>query len=117
MGGFPGMELRETSMMIYAKAFAENIAPARTFVSREEIESLRARGLGQGGSEENVVVLEEKGASAPLRFPDEPLRHKILDIVGDLALLGKGLFAHIIAIRSGHKLNLQLVNKILEAAT
>ncbi|NIM05577.1 MAG: UDP-3-O-[3-hydroxymyristoyl] N-acetylglucosamine deacetylase [Armatimonadetes bacterium] len=117
MGDFPGLGFQQRSLSISPKIFAEQIAPARTFVSQEQIQSVLTQGLGQGGSLENVVVLGGERPSTPLRFADEPLRHKLLDLLGDMALLGKGLQAHIIAIRSGHRLNLELVKKLREAET
>ena len=95
-------------------AFREQIAPARTFVTSEEIGALREAGLGKGASEENTVVISDDADhdAARMRFPDEPLRHKLLDLVGDLALLGRPLRAHIVAQRTGHVANRLLVRKI-----
>jgi len=95
-------------------SFLERIAPARTFVTSEEIEQLRAAGLGQGANEENTVVIsgDAEADAARLRFPDEFVRHKVLDVIGDLALLGRRLNAHIIAHRTGHAANRALVKKI-----
>ena len=113
LGSFPGLGFHMRSLKISPGVFVEEIAPARTFALREEVEGLLAQGFGKGGTMDNVVILEERGPSVPLRFPDEPVRHKLLDLLGDLALLGEGLQAHIIAIRSGHRLNLELVKRIL----
>lgn len=114
MGEFPGLGFLSRSFADSPSAFAEDIAPARTFARRGEIEQLLAQGLGRGGSLENVVILEEAGPPPGLRFADEPVRHKLLDLLGDLALLGKRLQAQVIAIGSGHELNLELVKKILK---
>jgi UDP-3-O-[3-hydroxymyristoyl] N-acetylglucosamine deacetylase len=92
--------------VITPETFAAEIAPTRTFTLQSWIEPLRAQGLIRGGSLENALVLDENGASAPLRFADELARHKALDVLGDLALLfapdGGILQAHIIAQRAGH---------------
>jgi UDP-3-O-[3-hydroxymyristoyl] N-acetylglucosamine deacetylase len=91
------------------------IAPARTFGFLEEVEMLRKSGLVRGGSLENAVVLTREGVLNPegLRFPDEFCRHKILDIIGDLALLGHPLIGHVEADRAGHALHSALVNRLL----
>lgn len=96
--------------------YEREIAPARTFVLREEAELLRALGLGAGASLENTLVFDDDGpvGGAKLRFPDEAARHKLLDLVGDLALLGSRLRAHVVAVKSGHELNLALVQEILQ---
>ncbi len=98
--------------------FLQDIAPARTFVLREEVERLLEAGYGQGATPENTVVLGGEEA-VELRLPREPTRHKVLDILGDLALLGADLEADILALRSGHALNHELVRGLrscLEAA-
>jgi UDP-3-O-[3-hydroxymyristoyl] N-acetylglucosamine deacetylase len=89
--------------------YGQTIAPARTFGFLSEIEALRARGLGLGASYENAVVLNESGMCLNgLRFPNELARHKLLDLIGDLALIGQPLQAHIIAIKPSHALNVRL---------
>lgn len=115
IGSFPGLGNKQRTMRMSGKVFAEEIAPARTMVLRQEIEAILAEGLGQGGSAENVVVLEEGKAPDVLRFKDEPVRHKLLDLVGDLSLLGRPLQAHVIAVRSGHRMNIELVKKLTES--
>lgn len=95
-------------------AFAEQVAPARTFGFLEWAEELRKRGLARGASLENTVVIAPDRILSPLRFADEFARHKILDVIGDLALLGRPLRAHVIAVRGGHALNASLVGRILE---
>ncbi|MHC4452972.1 MAG: UDP-3-O-acyl-N-acetylglucosamine deacetylase [Planctomycetota bacterium] len=96
------------------EGFREQIAPARTFVSSDEISALREAGLGKGATEQNTVVISDDidADRANMRFPDEPLRHKVLDLIGDLALLGRPLNAHVIAERTGHSANRMLVRKI-----
>jgi len=97
-------------------SFGESIAPARTFCLKDEAESLRAAGFGKGASFENTLVLGEAGVlNNTLRFEDEFARHKILDLLGDLYLLGGHLRAHVIAIKSGHPLNVKLLKKISQA--
>jgi UDP-3-O-acyl N-acetylglucosamine deacetylase len=84
--------------------FEREIAPARTFCFFKEVEQLRAAGLIRGGSLASAVVNGRKSViNTQLRFPDEPVRHKILDFVGDLALLGRPLLGHFLAWRSGHR--------------
>ena len=98
------------------QSFQNTIAEARTFAFSEEVEALWARGLGQGGSLDNTVVFSKSGIlnENGLRFPDECVRHKILDLIGDLALLGLPVIGHILADRSGHNLHNQLVQMILD---
>lgn len=96
--------------------FIKEIAPARTFCFAHEIEILKAQGLGKGGSHENVVVIAEDGkTNRPLRFPNEMVRHKILDLIGDLYLIGKIPAAHVIGVRSGHNLDAKLAQKVSES--
>jgi UDP-3-O-[3-hydroxymyristoyl] N-acetylglucosamine deacetylase/3-hydroxyacyl-[acyl-carrier-protein] dehydratase len=94
--------------------FLEQIAPARTFVTSDEIQALRDAGLGLGASEDNTLVIGESAEedARKLRFPDEYVRHKILDLIGDLGLLGRPLQGHILAQRTGHEANRALVRKI-----
>lgn len=94
--------------------FAKEIAPARTFGYVAELDLLKSRGLAKGASLENALVIGEDGYLNQPRFPDELVRHKILDLIGDLALLGRPLQAEIIAVKSGHELNARLVRRILE---
>jgi len=97
--------------------FLRDIAPARTYVLRPEIEALLRRGLGGGATAENVVIVEEDGTSpTALRFEDECVRHKVLDLLGDLAGIGARLRAVVEAERSGHRLNLRLARALAEHA-
>lgn len=95
-------------------AFKREIAPARTFGFLKEVEAMRARGLIQGASLECAVVMSDTEVLTPLRFPDELARHKVLDLIGDLALLGP-IQAHIIGVRTSHQLNSLLAQAIAEA--
>jgi len=95
------------------ESYAREIAPARTFVANVEAEKLRSQGLGLGADYSNTLVVGPHGViENQMRFPDEFVRHKILDLVGDLALLGADLKAHIVAVKSGHELNRRLVERI-----
>ena len=98
--------------------FVEWIAPARTFGFLEEVKALRNHGLARGGSLENAVVVGPDGVlnKEGLRYADEFVRHKILDILGDLSLLGMPILGEVEAYCSGHQLNTQLVAKILSSA-
>ena len=103
------------SVEITEGTYEQDVASARTFCLRREADALLAAGLGKGANTENTVVIHDDGKfESPLRFPEEPVRHKILDILGDLALLGAPLRAHIIAVKSGHELNAALVQKIVD---
>jgi UDP-3-O-[3-hydroxymyristoyl] N-acetylglucosamine deacetylase len=95
--------------------FLRKIAPARTFGFFDEVESLRRAGLVRGGSLENAIVLSKGGVLNPegLRFPDEFCRHKILDLIGDLALLGHPIAGHVVAHRAGHAMHYALVSHLL----
>jgi UDP-3-O-acyl N-acetylglucosamine deacetylase len=94
--------------------FAAEIAPARTFVLEREAAGLRAAGLGAGADASNTVVLGPGGtpAGGSLRFPDEPARHKMLDLMGDLSLLGADLAARVVAVKSGHRAHHELVRRL-----
>lgn len=90
--------------------FARGIAPCRTFLLEEEALALRDQGLGSRTQVTDLVIFGPRGPiNNPLRFADEPARHKVLDILGDLALLGHDLSGHVVAFRSGHPLNVELV--------
>jgi UDP-3-O-[3-hydroxymyristoyl] N-acetylglucosamine deacetylase len=97
--------------------FLKKIAPARTFGFMRDVEKLRAAGLARGGSVENCVVLDDRGVvNGPLRFKDEFVRHKILDLLGDLALIGRPIVGEITAHRAGHAMHSRFVEKILRFA-
>ena len=101
-------------VQITPETFVRELAPARTFVFQREAPGLLASGLGRGASLENTLVLRDDGSLiyGTLRFPDELARHKTVDLLGDLRLLGSGLAARIVAVRSGHAQNVQLVGLI-----
>lgn len=99
------------------ESFARELAAARTFGFRHEVEGLRARGLIQGGSTANALLLDEQGVvDNTLRWPDEFVRHKALDCVGDLALAGRRVRARIVAVRPSHRGTVTLVRELLRRA-
>lgn len=97
--------------------FASEIAPARTFGFLRDVEAMRAAGLARGGSVENAIVIMDDAYSSPLRFPDELVRHKVLDLIGDLALLGGFWTGHVTAVKAGHKLHNRLARQVLAPAS
>jgi UDP-3-O-[3-hydroxymyristoyl] N-acetylglucosamine deacetylase len=97
---------------ITPEIFCQEIAAARTIGFMNEVDALKAQGLAKGGSLENVVVYDDTKVLTPLRFSDELVRHKILDVVGDMALAGR-VEGHIIAVKSGHALNTVLARQLL----
>jgi len=109
----PGVSGASFQLDVNAETFEKEIAPARTFCLASEVEALKKAGLGKGATRDNTLVLGDP--ETQYRFPDEPVRHKLLDLVGDLHLLGAELHAHIIATRSGHALNAELVRQMLDA--
>ena len=92
---------------------AKEVAPARTIAFMHEVEGLKKMGLGLGGSMENVIIYDDEKVLTPLRFADELVRHKLLDLLGDISLAGR-IFGHIIAVKSGHALNTALAAQIAE---
>ena len=100
------------------KSFQKDIARARTFGFKRDVERLHKAGLARGGSLANAVVVDDFNILNPegLRFPDEFVRHKILDALGDLSLIGMPILGHLTAVKSGHALNHQLVRKVLKEA-
>ena len=97
------------------RMFVEDFAPARTYGFLKDLGRMRRAGLARGGSLENAVVLGERGVLNGLRYRDEFVRHKILDLIGDLALLGRPIVGHVIARNAGHDLNFRLVVEIQRA--
>lgn len=98
--------------------YLRHIAAARTFGSRADEKAMRNMGLIRGASRENCIVLTRDGVeNGPLRFPDEFVRHKVLDLVGDLALLGKPILGRVVADRAGHAMHTALVSRILRDKT
>ncbi len=140
----PALGTQYTSLVDLEKEFVTEFAPARTFCFLSEVEALRKQGLIKGGSLDNAVVIydSDKGQievdrirealgmterpfvgksgiinDIPLRFPNEPVRHKALDLLGDISLIGAPIKGHILAARSGHKANVALAKKIRELQT
>jgi len=114
---YPGTPIgaQEFSLSVDEESFAREIAPARTFCLQSEAEALQQQGLGRGGTTANTLVVGKDGPiDNKLRWPDEYVRHKILDLVGDLSLLGGSLRAKVIAVGSGHGTNARLVRRIQE---
>jgi UDP-3-O-[3-hydroxymyristoyl] N-acetylglucosamine deacetylase len=92
--------------------YREEIAPARTFAFLRDVDAMRAQGLARGGSLDNALVYDENGPMQPLKWPNEPARHKALDLIGDLALLGAYPQCEVIAIKSGHALHTRLAREL-----
>lgn len=107
------------SILVNTENFCSDLAPCRTFSKYEEVATLMDRGLIKGGSLDNAVVIQGNVVFSKegLYFPDEMVRHKVLDMIGDLSLIGIPFHAHILAIRSGHASNYQLAKKIHQAIT
>jgi UDP-3-O-[3-hydroxymyristoyl] N-acetylglucosamine deacetylase len=113
----PLLRHQALALRLSGRAFADSIAPARTFGFLREVEMLRKSGLALGGSLENAVVIGETGVlNNKLRFEDEFVRHKILDAVGDLALLGRPLLGRLEANKAGHELHAAVARKLLATA-
>ena len=108
----PLLGIQFADFEVNQEVFVQEIAGARTIGFMHEVEALKAQGLALGGSLENVVVYDEEKVLTPLRFEDELVRHKVLDIIGDFMLAGK-IKGHIIAVKSSHALNTELAKKIL----
>jgi UDP-3-O-[3-hydroxymyristoyl] N-acetylglucosamine deacetylase len=111
----PAIQRQELSLSLNLENFIKEIAPARTFGFLKDVPALRAQGLVAGGSLDNAVVLDEKSViSGPLRYPDEFVRHKILDLIGDLSLMGSPLTGHFKAHKAGHSLHLKAIHFLLD---
>lgn len=112
----PVVGRQELTLRIRPDEYATRIAPARTFGFLRDVQAMRERGLARGGTLHNAVVLDETGvASGPLRFRDEFVRHKVLDLLGDLALLGHPLEGRIHALRAGHALHIEFARALAGA--
>jgi UDP-3-O-[3-hydroxymyristoyl] N-acetylglucosamine deacetylase len=110
----PSIGHQEIEMFVNRASFSEILARARTFGFLEELEKLRAVDLIRGGSLENAIVLTRDGIlNGELRYPNEFGRHKTLDLIGDLALIGLPLLARVVAHKAGHALHTQLVSRLL----
>jgi len=100
------------------EGFLKAVAPARTFGLAHQIDYLRAQGLIRGGSLDNALVCNQEGwLNPPLRFNNEPVRHKLLDLIGDLSLLGTLPRAHIVAYKASHRLHLELARAIYQTCS
>jgi len=99
------------------RRFAADLAPARTFAFEHELGQLRSAGLARGGEAGNAFTVGADGYSGPLRFDDEVVRHKALDLIGDLALCGHALEAQVVAVRPGHRGNVALAKAVRAALT
>ncbi len=110
---------QQLQMEVSPERYAEEIAPARTFGFEYELAQMRNMGLIRGASLDNAVCFDRKGILNPegLRFPDECCRHKALDLIGDLALIGKPLLGHVIAEKAGHAMHFALVNRVMSDPT
>jgi len=101
------------SFEISEEIFRREIAPARTFCTKKEVPFLLALGYGRGADHNNTLIMGKAGPfKNALRFPDEHVRHKMLDLMGDLSLTGMPLEGHVVAVKSGHSLNMELVKKL-----
>ncbi len=111
----PCIALQQRSVKVSSTLFKRDLAPARTFGFLRDVEMLKAAGLARGGSLENAIVVDDERILNPegLRFQDEFVRHKILDAIGDLSLIGYPILGHVRAFKAGHDINHQLVEKII----
>jgi UDP-3-O-[3-hydroxymyristoyl] N-acetylglucosamine deacetylase len=113
----PMLRHQARTLRVTEESFAEEIAPARTFCFLKEVEMLRQNGLALGGSLDNAIVIGESGVlNSALRFEDEFVRHKILDVIGDLALVGHPIIGHVVAHCGGHALHTAFAARVLEEA-
>jgi UDP-3-O-[3-hydroxymyristoyl] N-acetylglucosamine deacetylase/3-hydroxyacyl-[acyl-carrier-protein] dehydratase len=110
----PHVGTQYASFDLNPEVFVNQVAPARTFVLFKDVEPLRQKGMIKGGSLENAVVVRDDGImnKEPLRFSDEFVRHKILDLLGDIGLIGRPVLGHIIAVRSGHEANVAFISML-----
>ena len=115
---FPGTGIGSQfrTIEVTPETYAKELAPARTFCPLSDVEQLRKADLIKGGSLDNALVFDDKGPidGCVLRFPDEPVRHKILDLIGDFMFLGSSIQGHVIVIRGGHSLNVRMTRKLGE---
>lgn len=105
-----GLGAQHIDIDLTPESFESGLSLARTFCLKEEVDALRAAGMIKGGSLDNAVVFDNgRPLNPPLRYEDEPVRHKVLDLIGDLSLLGRRMRARVIAVRSGHAFNVDFV--------
>jgi len=112
---YPELASRLVRVEPEAGAFEQELAPARTFGFDHEVEAVLKLGLAKGANLDNCLLIGQKGPSRPYRLPDEPTRHKLVDLLGDLALLGAKLQGHVIAVRPSHRTNVRLAQIIAQA--
>jgi UDP-3-O-[3-hydroxymyristoyl] N-acetylglucosamine deacetylase len=106
---------QRASVDLAAETYGHSIAPARTFGYKADEQRLRDMGLIRGANSDNAIILGAKGPeNGPLRFPDEYVRHKVLDLIGDLALAGRRIEGHVVAERAGHAMHTALVSRLLK---
>ncbi len=106
---------QKTCVDLAAETYGTEVAGARTFGYKADERKLRDMGLIRGASPENAIILSDRGpVNGPLRFPDEYVRHKVLDLIGDLSLLGRRLEGHVVAERAGHAMHTALVARLLK---
>ena len=112
----PTLPAQFVSFTVNEETFENEIAPGRTFCFYHEVEALVEQGLIKGGSLDNSVVIGDGViySKEKLRFSDEFARHKVLDLIGDLSLVGRPIRGHVVAMRSGHELNVELARKLVE---
>jgi UDP-3-O-[3-hydroxymyristoyl] N-acetylglucosamine deacetylase len=111
----PAIGHQEADLVVNRESFARELAPARTFALLAEVEWLHRRGLGLGGDADNCIVFGPDGpTNTGLRFADEPVRHKALDVIGDLALAGSPVWAHVEVERGGHQVHFSLLEALRE---
>jgi UDP-3-O-[3-hydroxymyristoyl] N-acetylglucosamine deacetylase/3-hydroxyacyl-[acyl-carrier-protein] dehydratase len=112
---YPGLENQKRAFELKGQNFEKEIAPARTFCFEEEVEQLRRQGLIKGGSLDCAIVLGKKGIlNGPFRYEDEIVRHKTLDLLGDLMLLNRPLWAKVTVKKAGHRYHVELAKAILK---
>lgn len=106
---------QKMSVELSEETFIKEIAPARTFGFLKDVEYMMSHGLAKGGSLNNAIILTDKGVvnSSGLRFKDEFVRHKILDLIGDFSLIGFPIYGHVFANKSGHSTNLKFMKQLL----
>ena len=116
-GGHTGIGRQIFSCRLTPESFGKNLAPARTFLLETEAKQFQARGMGTHVGPRDLLVINSDGPiKNAYRFPDECVRHKIVDLIGDLALVGRAVRGRIVAYKSGHSLNRRLVRKLYEVA-
>jgi UDP-3-O-[3-hydroxymyristoyl] N-acetylglucosamine deacetylase/3-hydroxyacyl-[acyl-carrier-protein] dehydratase len=116
-GGHTGIGRQIFSCQLTPASFEKNLAPARTFLLEAEAKQFRARGMGTHIGPRDILIINSDGPiKNSFKFPNECARHKIVDLIGDLALVGQAVKGRIVAYKSGHSLNQQLVRKLYEAA-